>query len=236
MDVPEEFRLILHTFTATGVHDAYPMLHQYNNPHSRDYLSYLVFLRRYHGYKFAWVLESDVRYTGPDWGGLLNSMLNMAVASLSEESIQLSNNSLTDLPPSHAELPDLVVMHRTKIPTEVPITDKWVPRDTEHWRFHNLEKVLVNLWGMSRQYVDILHEHSVEGNGGYVEDFVATLAIEEKLSIVSMPPAEFGGLSFHCCIPAGTIYYDDWYVSGQCRHYALNHPVKNSNETVWGKV
>ncbi|KAL0026109.1 hypothetical protein WJX79_000493 [Trebouxia sp. C0005] len=132
LDCPEEVRSIVRTFTAATVHGAYPLLHKFDDPHSRDYLTYLTFLRR--------------------------------------------------------------------------------------------------------QYVDILHELSVEGNGGYVEDFVATVAVEENLSIVSMPHAEYGGYSFHCCIPDGTQYYTDWYLTGECRNFALNHPVKNDNESIWGKT
>lgn len=236
LDCPEEVRSIVRTFTAATVHGAYPLLHKFDDPHLRDYLTYLTFLHRYPGYKFAWVLESDVRYTGPDWGSLLNSMLNIAAASLMGTNFQDFDSSLATLPASDVELPDLVLMSHQEIPSESPITSKWAPRDIEHWRFQNLIRVLVNLWGMSRQYIDILHELSVEGNGGYVEDFIATMAVEEKLSIVSMPHAEYGGFSFHCCIPDGTRYYTDWYLTGECRNYALNHPVKNDNESIWGKT
>ena len=236
LDCPAEMRPILVTFTANRLHDAYPLLHQFDNPHARDYLGYVLFMQRYHAYKFAWVLESDVRFTGPDWGALLNSMLNMAAASLENRTFQQYDSSLAALPTDDIKLPDLVLMRHSKVPAEAPITKESQPRDMEHWRFSNFHGVAVNLWGMSRQYSEILHEHSVEGNGGFVEDFVATMAIEERLSIVSVPPAEFGGHSFHCCIPDGTLYYTDWYVTGECRQFALNHPVKNDNETIWGKA
>ncbi|KAL0026186.1 hypothetical protein WJX79_010712 [Trebouxia sp. C0005] len=171
-----------------------------------------------------------------NWGSLLNSILNMAAASLMGTNFQEFDSSLATLPASDVELPDLVLMRHQEIPHESPITSTDAPRDTEHWKFQNFFKVLVNMWGMSRQYIDILHELSIEGNGGFVEDFVATMAVEEKLSIVSMPYAEYGGRSFHCCIPDGTRYYSDWYLTGECRNYALSHPVKNDNESIWGKT
>ena len=36
--------------------------------------------------------------------------------------------------------------------------------------------------------------------------------------------------SFHCCTNASDIYYTDWYTSGQCRQYAVLHPVKLKGE------
>ena len=118
LDCPEEVRSIVRTFTAATVHGAYPLLHKFDDPHLRDYLTYLTFLRRYPGYKFAWVLESDVRYTGPDWGSLLNSMLNIAAASLMGTNFQDFDSSLATLPASDVELPDLVLMSHQEIPSE----------------------------------------------------------------------------------------------------------------------
>ena len=123
-------------------------------------------------------------------------MLNMAAASLMGANFQEFDSSLVTLPASDVELPDLVLMSHQEIPSESPVTSKWAPTDVEHWRFWNLVRVLVNLWGMSRQYIDILHELSKEGNSGYVEDFIATMAVEENLSIVSIPHAEYGASVF----------------------------------------
>ena len=47
----------------------------------------------------------------------------------------------------------------------------------------------------------------LQGNGGYIEEFMASLAAEEKLDVVSMPFAEWEGQSWHCCMDAGTKYY-----------------------------
>ena len=110
-----------------------------------------------------------------------------------------------------------------------------MPRDVENWRFANLFGAGVMLVGISRRYVDTLHEHSVEGNGGYVEDFMLTLAVEEKLDIVSMPLALWEGPSIHCCTDFGARYYEDWFLSGERRSAAVIHPQKNSNQTIWGK-
>ena len=54
--------------------------------------------------------------------------------------------------------------------------------------------------------------------------------------IVSIPFMEFEGQSFHCCTPHGTAYYEQWYLSGKCWPFAIIHPMKNSNESVWGKL
>ena len=69
LDCPEEVHSILHTFTAATVHDAYPLLYEFDDPHLRDYLTYLTFLRPYPGYKFAWVYLRAMFDTQAQTGG-----------------------------------------------------------------------------------------------------------------------------------------------------------------------
>ena len=236
MDCPEEFRPILQTFSAKQLHDAYPLLHKYDDPHARDYLVPLYYLRRYRGYSFAWLLEYDLRYTGADWGVFLNAMLNLGIESLAGKQPRSDYTSDLGLPPDlDAQLPDFVREDDAVIGYNDPLTEEHMPRDVEHWQFANLFDTGVNLIGVSRRYIDTLHEHSVEGNGGYAEDFMLTLAVEEKLDVVSMPLALWEGPSIHCCLDFGVRYYEDWFLSGECRSAAVIHPIKNYNQTNWGK-
>ena len=235
LDCPEEFRAILHTFSAAQIHDAYPAIHMYDDPHARDYLSFLMFLRRYHGYKFAWIMENDVRYTGRNWGVFLNNVLNGAIAASGNEQVPIKlDDSWALLPSADVKLPDFLSFRNGEIPTSAPISNDRKPRDTERWKLANNIPNQVVIFGVSRQYVDVLHEHSVEGNGGYIEEFILTLAVEEKMSVVAVPLPGFGGASIHCCFYVGTEYYTDWFQRGQCRHPNLVHPVKNDNASIWG--
>ena len=196
----------------------------------------LYYLRRYSGYRFAWILEYDLRYTGDDWGAFLNAMLNLGSESLAGKEPRSEYTSDLGLPPDpDAQLPDFVLEEHYEIGYNEPLTEEHMPRDIEHWHFANFFFTRVNLIGVSRRYVDILHEHSVEGNGGYVEDFMLTLAIEERLDVVSMPLAMWEGPSIHCCTDFGLRYYEDWFLSGECRSAAVIHPMKNSNQTIWGE-
>ena len=196
----------------------------------------LYYLRRYSGYRFAWILEYDLRYTGNDWGRFLNAMLNLGVDSLAGKEPHSEYTSDLGLPPDpDAQLPDFVLQADVEIGYSMPLTEQLMPRDAEHWHFANLFKSNFNLFGISRRYIDSLHGHSVEGNGGYVEDFLLTLAIEERLDVVSMPLAMWEGESIHCCTDFGPRYYEDWFLSGECRSAAVIHPMKNSNQTIWGQ-
>lgn len=237
-DMPKEFQAISHTFSAKMLHDAYPLLHEYDQPHSREYLPLLMFMRRYHGYRFAWCLENDVRYTGADWGILFNSMLNLATASLNSTTNlpQKYSEQLSRVPPSYAKLPDLIGMGFAAPGAESKLTEENMPRDTQHWRFKNYHKLHpAQVYAVSRLYIDTIHQHSLSGSGAFFEDFLLTLAIEEKLNVVMMPYPEFGGPFLDCCIYDGLQYYTDWYLTDACRHAALIHPVKGLDESVWGK-
>lgn len=234
LDTPREFRPILQTFTALEVHNEYPLVHVYNEPLSREYLPVSLFFQLSPGYKFAWVVENDVRYTGADWGVLLNTLLNTAAHSLGGRDVAEFHPDLAALPNDSVKLPDLILIGRELVPAEVPMTDQFLPRDVSNWRLRNFRGTFTNLLGMSRLYLDTLHEHSVDGNGGFIEDFVLSLALDEKLDIATVTFPEWGGNSIHCCTRWGTDYYEDWYLSGQCRYFGLVHPVKNDNQTIWG--
>ena len=242
----------MYTFTAEQIHTAYPLLHKYDYPHARDYLPALVFLRRYPGYKFAWVIENDVRYTGPSWGAYFNSLLNIAVAAMDGSPYEAYSDELAVAPSLDVTLPDFVDFREQIVPHVRPV--EWNrtsdnpreirPNDADNFRFENYIRTFAMAFGMSRRYIDRLHAHSIRGNGGYIEETLMSLAIEEKLNIVSIPSAIWNvqfteadkqrGLLW--CMAGAMRYYEDWFTSGQCRQYHMIHPMKNINETVWGPL
>lgn len=50
---------------------------------------------------------------------------------------------------------------------------------------------LLQLFGMSRKYSEMIHSYAVEGIGGYIEEFVPSMAKETNLSVVSVPVSMF---------------------------------------------
>ena len=251
LDCPEEVRPILYTFTAEQVHNEYPLLHSYKNPHDRDYLSVSVFLHRYPGYRFAWVIENDVRYTGPSWGAYFNSMLNIAVAAMNGSPYEAYSDELAVAPGLDTKLPDFVDFRESIVPHVRPVdwygtkNPKLIrPHDADDFYFKNYIRTWAMAFGMSRRYIDHLHAHSIRGNGGYIEEVLMSLAIEEKLDIVSIPIAtwnvrfteadKYHGLDWYT--HGGMRYYENWFTGGQCRYFHMIHPMKSRNETVWGRL
>ena len=51
----------------------------------------------------------------------------------------------------------------------------------------------LQVFGMSRKLGSLMHSYSLEGLGGYIEEFVPTLAKESGLRVVSVPVPLFGG-------------------------------------------
>ena len=236
-DIPVEFHSIVQQFTTKQIHDAYPLLQHNNDPHTREYLSVLYFLQRYQEYDFAWALESDVRYTGKDWGVFLNSMLSIATATLAGQPHQHFSKRLGHIAPYSTTADFISISRNHGLPsTHKAITPRRAPRDMRNWRLPTMVQEFAFLWGMSRQYINMLHYHSLEGNGGYIEEFLLTLALHEKLDVVIMPFTQVLGESWHCCLDAGQLYYEDWFLSHSCRVFTLVHPIKNANASVWGAV
>jgi len=237
LNCPEEFRPILQTFTAEMVHHAYPLLHWYHLEHGRDYLSYLLFLRRYSEYDFAWILENDVRYTGADWGIFLNTRLALAIDALANKSLPASfSPGYAVLPNSGVPLPDCIFsgVYDISIGNDLAeLKEGHAPIDLHNWHYSTFYHTFANLIGLSRRYINTLHEVSVEGNGGFVEEFLLTMAVEERLNIAIVPNVDYDGPLFQCCSDNATKYYEDWYSSKQCRSYALIHPMHNRNGTLW---
>ena len=251
LDCPEEVRPILYAFTAEQVHKAYPLLHLYDSSHSRDYLPALMFLRRYPGYRFAWVIESDVRYTGTSWGAYFNSLLNIAVAAMNGSPYEAYSDELAVAPGLDIKIPDFVDFRESVVPHVRPVhwdgtedPNQIRPLDADNFRFKHYIRTWAMAFGMSRRYIDRLHAHSIQGSGGSIEEVLLSVAIEEKLDIVSIPSAAWDvqfseagkddGLEWYTA--GGTRYYEDWFTSGQCRQYHMIHPMTNSNETVWGPL
>ena len=54
-------------------------------------------------------------------------------------------------------------------------------------------KHALQVFGMSKRMGSTLHSYSMEGLGGYVEEFVPTLAKEAGLKVVSVPVPLFIG-------------------------------------------
>lgn len=46
--------------------------------------------------------------------------------------------------------------------------------------------------GLSRKLADTLHLYSMDGMGGFIEEFVPSLAVEADMTVVSIPIREFG--------------------------------------------
>ena len=46
--------------------------------------------------------------------------------------------------------------------------------------------------GVSRKLVHALHLYSADGMGGFIEEFVPSLAVEGNMTVVSIPIAEYG--------------------------------------------
>ena len=231
---PAEFRSILQCFSTQQIRDAYPLLQVDNDPLAREYLSVLYFLQLHQWYDFVWVLESDVRYTGTDWGVFLNSMLNVATATLAGRPHKQFSDSIGRIQYDF-EIPDFISVSRNRgLPTLRRATSGRAPRDMRNWKLPAMVQEFTFLWGMSRQYINVLHRHSMEGSGGYIEEFLLTLALHENLRVVIMPYTQVLGESWHCCLDAGQMYYEDWFLSNECRLFTLVHPIKNANTSIWG--
>ena len=234
LGVPEEFRPILQTFTAQQVHDAFPSLHVFDNSMAREYLAVAMFLRRYPGYDFVWMTEYDARYIGLSWGHYLNSALNIAVATLAGTAVDPADVLLRNLPLSTAKLPDILVFS-TATHGAGTVTESFKPRDIDKWDFKTMIPIGAVLLGFSKSFYSLLIHHSLQGYGGYLEEYLATLAFEEGLDGVFVSAGTWAGTNpIHCCDLTAVQYYDEFYLRDGCQAYALLHPVKNANISIWG--
>ena len=194
-------------------------------------------LHRFKAYDFAFMVESDVRYTG-DWGKFLNAALNMAIAEEAADwpslpfevwgpTVNSSAEVSTALPDSLDGLPDLLNF--------LPIwrSNKWA-----HTRKNIADDSydsLMMLWGGSRKLFDAMHKWSRQGKAAFYEAFMPTIAVSHslKMQAISHPIWTHGGNdTWHCCLDAAKHVYDEWKRSGNCLHASLLHPIK-LREAIW---
>ena len=238
LDCPPEFRSILQSFSASDLHKEYPLVHVHNRPLTREYLPASFFFHRYTGYRFAWLIEDDVRYTGAHWGIMLNTLLHASAGALLDVNITEFHTGLGMCPNKSVQPPDLVILGHRYAGDEVLeaalVTPESRIRDASQFHLRYFKKANSVFFGISNLYQKLLHHHSVHGNAAYVEDFLLSLALEEKLNVSLVNFADWGGNSISCCGPFGLKYYTNWYIEKDCRYYTLVHPIKNKNESVWG--
>ena len=197
-------------------------------------------MHRFAAYEFAYMLESDVRFTG-DWGDFLTAALNVATAGEAPDWSQVAEGGVipaiaaldlasTELPTSFAGLPDLLNF--------VPIirSDKWA--DTAHNITEPKYESLLMMWGGSRRLFQAMHTWSRQGKAVYYESFMPTVAASEGLKMVAVQHPVWlsdqneGHSTWHCCTLGARDVYEDWLKAKHCLHSALLHPVKLS-EPIW---
>ena len=215
-------------------------------PGSWDYKSALGyipgtwFMHRFAAYDFAYMLESDVRYTG-DWGNFLTAAINVAIATKAPHWSGVDEGSLlpavtaidvasTELPTSIAGLPDLlnflpIIRSEKWAGTAINITD---PK----------YESLFMMWGGSRRLFQAMHAWSRQGKAIYYESFMPTVAASESLKMVAVQHPIWlsgqtdGHSTWHCCTSGARDVYEDWLKFGHCLHSFLLHPIK-LREPVW---
>lgn len=197
------------------------------------------FMHRFAAYDFAYMLETDVRFSG-DWGHFLTAALNIASANEAPDWQGVPDREgratffadrpvPTELPADLTRLPDLLNF--------VPFlrSDKWAERS------HNVTETkfesLMMLWGGSRKLFNAMHEWSRQGKAIFYESFMPTVAASYSLKMLSIDHPVYwsdehpGHGSWHCCSLGGSDIYEQWLKSKHCLHPSLLHPVKLTEAT-----
>ena len=87
---------------------------------------------------------------------------------------------------------------------------------------------------MSRKFNQLVVDQSEQGNAGFAEQFLPSVALNEEVNAVSISLGVWADEHpLHCCMPQITAIYDDWYLSGKHLTALLLHPIKNDNVSVW---
>ncbi len=194
-------------------------------------------LHRFKAYDFAFMVETDVRYTG-DWGKFLSAALNLAIAEEAPDwpsipfrhwgpTLSASAEVSTTLPTSLEGLPDLLNF--------LPIwrSEKWA--HTKKNISADSYDALMMLWGGSRKLFDAMHQWSQQGKAAFYESFMPTVAVSHSLKMQSVDHPIWthnGQDSWHCCLDAARAVYASWKISGKCLHASLLHPIK-LKEDIW---
>lgn len=234
--VPEEFRPLLQTFTAEQLHSLYPNAHHYRipgssgyNPQKREYLGPTAFMRRFPLYRFAFVVEYDVRFIGLSWGEFFTSALHIAIRQL----VDSDTRSSILKPKAHRPaFPDLLLFSH-EISGVVPVAiDNGVSNDPQ-FKFppNSTFKEMAVIYGMSHKMVQTIHRYSTEGYAGFIEEFLPTVAAHSDVDVVVIPLGEWDEtLALHCCTNLNEGMYKEWQSSGLCHPFTILHPVKNSQD------
>lgn len=234
LGVPKEFQRLVHTFTAEQIHTMYPEAHNYRreghfgyDQSKTEYMGPALFLRSYPVYKFAWVMEHDCRYIGDSWGSLLSQMLHIAVRTI----VSADAKTAFFKPKAPRQpLPDFIFLDDV---IRGPLPNNWYDsgvRKNPKFKWETPFKEMTGLYGMSQNAVHRIHEVSLRGESGFIEEFLPTLAVNLELDVVLVPTGSWNGRpSLDNGWDVNPTMYDNWYWSGECHPYALLHPVKREN-------
>ena len=198
------------------------------------------FMHRFAVYEFAYMVETDVRYTG-HWGNFLNAAMNLAIAGEAPDwtqmpedvwgpSISADGLASTTLPTRLDGLPDLLNF--------LPIwrSQKWA-RSRKNVTADTYDSLMMT-WGGSRKLFDTMHEWSRQGKAMFYEAFMPTVAVASNLKMVSVEhPMWLSNRTadqetWHCCKLGARDVYEDWRTSHHCLHASLLHPIK-LREPIW---
>ena len=238
--IPEEFRGLVQTFDAQQLHTFFPKAHIYRDRSKwgqvdyqwRDYLGATLFLDRFRGYNFTFIIEQDVRYTGEHWGKLLNSCIQIGTRALGHKS-KLPVRKGPRVAKRRQHKPDFIVFSPFVIhPDTVDHPDSLM--DNTSWHYPNTVKYFTTMYGLSRKFNQYVVEQSEKGNGGFPEQFLPSVALNEDVKAVSISLGLWEDEHpLHCCMDQITRIYDNWYLSDKHLTALLLHPIKNNNESVW---
>lgn len=240
--VPVEFRHLLQSFTAFQLHDTFPSAHSYKrwpgtDFYWREYLGPVMFMDRNQVYRFAFSVESDVRYTGRSWGNFFNAALHIASRTLSNQDVEETPGdiSLDELSKEDVPQPDLILFPPFLLHPEDVVSHQNL-QDNRSWPFPTVISTGMTLFGFSRRMNDQLLKHSRAGHGGFIEQFVPSVAFNEDVNTVIVSVGVYGAVDpLHCCVQATAQAYDRWFLSDDCWNSIPMHPIKNNNLTVWSK-
>ena len=240
MRVPEEFRPLLQTFDAQQLHAEFPDAHRYRDRRHwgetdfrwREYLGTSMFLDRFRAYEFAWIVEHDVRYTGKDWGVLLNKLMHISSQALGYHLIGGREENLLSLPAEEAFQPEFIVFSPVLLAPEVSSAESLM--DNSSWVYPTDVKYFVNMYGISRRMNDFLIGQSKLGNGGFAEQFVPSTALHCDVKAVTISLGVwFSEHPMHCCADQIVDIYNSWFATGRALIAMLLHPIKNTNASIW---
>lgn len=220
--LPEDLQPYLHTWRSSMLYQRFPLLDETKAHGGRWgdgppllYLPIMHFLNSLQQYRFAWVLEADVRYTG-HWGQFLDAALHHAARHGRHPGADTAQCDGIHPCPQ----PDLV----TLFPVQEH-TMKWA--DTMQRMTPPFASSLLMAYGGSKRLFETLHNLTQAGMAGYFETFVPSAAVQAGLVTAVVQHRLYDGHTFHCCTSGAKHFYERWYVHPQqCAPAALLHPVK----------